>query len=127
MTLVYDPESAPDPDTWLASTEEARLEAAVAHHAQGGEIHPAIQRENLHAAVHVVVENQLAAGAPRCVQETMERLMAAGASRHGAIHAIGRVAVGYVVQLLGPAGAGYTPAGYAEDLAHLSIEHARMS
>lgn len=44
----------------------------------------------LHAAIHTVVENQLALGDPE-VRETLDRLLADGLDRHDALHAIGSV------------------------------------
>ena len=45
----------------------------------------------LHATMHVIVENQLAAGNPPEVGATLERLMTAGLTRHEAVHAVASV------------------------------------
>lgn len=45
----------------------------------------------LHALVHVVVENQLAAGDPKEARAALARLRKAGLSRHEALHAIGEI------------------------------------
>jgi len=44
-----------------------------------------------HAMMHVIVENQLALGDPPETRATLERLLAAGLSRHAAVHAVGSV------------------------------------
>jgi len=53
------------------------------------------QEENpfLHITLHVTLERQLRAGDPPCVQETMERLRERGVDPHEAQHAILRVLV----------------------------------
>ena len=83
----YDPERAPDPEGWLALDEQERIALIAAHHRRTGAKLP---NRQLHAAIHVVVENQLAEGIA-VVQETLERLLADGLDRHEAIHAIGSV------------------------------------
>jgi len=45
----------------------------------------------LHAMMHVVGENQIAAGDPPEVSATLVRLVDAGLSRHEAVHAIASV------------------------------------
>ena len=48
-------------------------------------------RPRLHAAVHAVVETQLASGAPPETRRALERLLAGGLPRHEAVHAIGLI------------------------------------
>jgi hypothetical protein len=83
--VAYDPDVAPDPSEWLKLDEQERLLLVHDFHRAG-----AIQLPNVraHAAIHVVVENQLAAGLPT-VGATLDRLMRDGLNRHAAIHAIG--------------------------------------
>jgi hypothetical protein len=54
---------------------------------------------SLHAAIHVVVENQVALGGEIPVQETLARLMGEGLSRHEAVHAVGSVLAGILFDL----------------------------
>ncbi|MGE0550532.1 MAG: DUF1841 family protein [Kofleriaceae bacterium] len=86
----YDAEQAPDPEAWLAMTESRRTKAIEAHHRSLSD-HPDTPNGQLHAIVHMVVENQLAAQDPPEVHETLARLLKAGLTRHEAIHAIGSV------------------------------------
>lgn len=83
----YDPVRRPNWREWLALDEQERLALAVAYHRRTRAKLPNLQ---LHAAIHVVVENQLAERIG-VVQETLERLLAEGLDRHEAIHAIGSV------------------------------------
>jgi hypothetical protein len=57
------------------------------HHAADGVKLP---NARLHAALHVVVENQVAEGYPAVVR-ALERLAGQGLVRHAALHAIGNV------------------------------------
>jgi hypothetical protein len=82
--MKYDPLVAPDPKRWLEMDEHLRLALVREYHERAGFDHP---NQVLHAAMHTIVENQLAMGEvePR---KTLERLMAAGIDRHEAVHAI---------------------------------------
>ncbi len=84
----YDASTAPDPELWLAAGESRKLAAIEAHHRALGVDLP---NPRLHATMHAIVENQLAADAPAEARATLERLVAAGLARHEAIHAIGSV------------------------------------
>ena len=86
----YDANRAPDPAEWLA-TDESQRSAAVEHYHLALAGHPETPNLRLHATMHVVVENQLAAGNPPEVGETLERLMTSGLIRHEAVHAIASV------------------------------------
>ena len=85
--MKYDPEIAPQPQAWLALPEAERLGLVAAYHRQAGERG---ERITLHAAIHTVVENQLAEGYAPAV-DALARLRAEGLDRHNAIHAIGAV------------------------------------
>lgn len=85
--MKYDPTTAPAPGKWLTSNEQERLDAVLEHHAAAGAKLP---NERLHAALHVVVENQIAEGYPATVR-AVGRLMAQGHDRHDTLHAIGNV------------------------------------
>ncbi len=84
----YDANTAPDPEVWLATDESLKLAAIEAHH---GALAVDLPNPRLHATMHAIVENQLAANAPVESRATLERLVAAGVIRHEAIHAIGSV------------------------------------
>ncbi len=94
--MRYDPATAPDPDKWLALDEAQRLELVSAHHRRTRAKLPNVQ---LHAAVHVIVENQLAERID-LVRDTLERLRAEGLDRHDAIHAISSALIGHMGDLL---------------------------
>lgn len=84
---TYDPDTAPDPKTWLELSETERLLLVGDYHDQAEDELPNVQ---IHAAIHVVVENQLAEAYLPAV-EALARLMREGLSRHDAVHAIGSV------------------------------------
>lgn len=94
--MRYDPRTTPDSNEWLALDESKRLERVSAYHRRMRVPLPNVQ---LHAAAHVIVENQLAEGIAD-VRDTLERLLTEGLDRHEAIHAIGSVLVGQVWELM---------------------------
>lgn len=85
----YDPEVGPRADEWLATDEDERIAAVEAYHRRQ---RIRLPRPTLHAAVHTVVENQLALG-EQVVVEALVRLRSEGLTRHEAVHAIGMVLV----------------------------------
>jgi Domain of unknown function (DUF1841) len=85
--MRYDPQSAPDAVRWLATAEADRLEAVRRHHKKAGD---RAGSPEIHAAVHVAVETQLAEGHP-AARAAMDRLIAEGLERHEALHAIGSI------------------------------------
>lgn len=83
----YDPDNVPDPKTWLELDEGERILLVTDYHEQAREELPNAQ---LHAVIHVIVENQLAEVYLPAV-EALARLRRDGLSRHDAVHAIGAV------------------------------------
>ena len=88
MLTKYDADRAPDPARWLAEDEQQRISIIDRYHRRHGFRAP---RPQLHIAIHMVVENQIALGDEMPVAETVQRLMGEGLSRHEAIHAVGAV------------------------------------
>ena len=92
----YDPDTSRPSADWLQLDEGERIELVSSYHR-----HRKIQLPNaqLHAVVHVVVENQLALG-DEVVSETLARLQKEGLSRHDALHAIGSVLAADLYELM---------------------------
>jgi len=90
--LGYDADLAPDPSAWLGAAEDVREQAVRAYHARLTD-QPPVAKPGLHTALHVIVENQLAAGDPEETAATLHRLVSAGTTRHEAIHAVASVVV----------------------------------
>ena len=84
----YDPEVAPIPEDWLSLDEHERVLIVEDHHRSAGIKLP---NANVHAAIHTIVENQIAEQYDPTVR-AMARLRKEGLSRHDALHAIGSVA-----------------------------------
>jgi hypothetical protein len=84
---LYDPDTSPTPADWLQIDEGERIELVSSYHRRKQTDLPNPQ---LHAVIHVVVENQLALGEEVVVQ-TLTRLQREGLARHDAVHAIGSV------------------------------------
>src|SRR5213593_1558966 len=83
----YDPNRSRAAADWLELDEGERIELVSSYHRRK-KIH--LPNAQLHAVIHVVVENQLALG-EQVVLETLARLQREGLSRHDALHAIGSV------------------------------------
>ncbi len=94
---AYDPLNAPDPDEWQSMDEDERITLVMEHHRESGVELP---NEQTHAAIHVIVENQIALGDEVPTQATVERLIREGLDRHDAIHAVGSVLVNFMHALL---------------------------
>ncbi|BDG02203.1 DUF1841 family protein [Anaeromyxobacter oryzae] len=120
--MPYDADQAPEPTAWLAEDERDRLEAVEAHH-RGLASHARTPRPRLHAALHLVVENQLAAGDPPEVRRALERLLAGGLPRHEAIHAIGLVVADATSAAMD--GRAFDPRVYGRELDALTVERWR--
>jgi hypothetical protein len=90
----YDPDVGPDPVHWLALEEAERLRQAKDYHQRHDTL---LAEPEIHAAVHVVIENQIATGDETPAQGALERLMAEGLTRHEAVHALGSVLTEMIV------------------------------
>jgi len=86
----YDPLEAPNPQEWLSLGEDERLALVSDYHRR---VKPRPPKAGLHAAIHVIIENQIALGDEYSVQQTADRLLGEGLDRHEAIHAIGSVLI----------------------------------
>ena len=93
MMLRYHALQKPDAQEWLDADESERLEAVKRHHAEEPDELP---NEQLHASIHVVVENQFALEDETPVAAAIQRLMSEGLDRHDAIHAVGAVLSKYL-------------------------------
>jgi hypothetical protein len=92
----YDPDTLRHVADWLQTDEGERIELVAAYHHRN-RVH--LPNAQLHAVIHVVVENQLAVG-EKVVVETLARLQREGLSRHDALHAIGSVLAADLYELM---------------------------
>ena len=114
---IYDPMIQPPSEDWLALDEDDQIELVTAYHEQSRVKIPAME---IHALLHVVVEDQLAEGI-EAVQDALERLMQEALDRHEAIHAVGEVLLEHLRNLMRPDEAGPRPhEKYFEDLKNLT-------
>jgi hypothetical protein len=113
--MRYDPDVAPDPAEWLATPEFDRLDLVRRHHKKAK---CRAGNPKVHAAIHVVVENQLAEGHPDATA-AMARLLAEGLERHDALHAIGSVVTHEMFDIV-KANRMHEPAEYARRLRGLT-------
>jgi hypothetical protein len=92
----YSPDTSPTPADWLQTDEGDRIGLVAGYHRRKKIELPNAQ---LHAVIHVVVENQLALG-EETVVNTLARLQGEGLSRHDALHAIGSVLAENLYELM---------------------------
>jgi hypothetical protein len=97
MTRAYDPLNAPDPEDWRSMDEGERMMLVTDYHRRAAVELP---NEQAHAAVHVIVENQITLGDETSAPATLERLMREGLDRHEAIHAVGSVLADFMQALV---------------------------
>jgi uncharacterized protein DUF1186/SEC-C motif-containing protein len=95
-SLDYDPLEDPDPEQWLLTDEQRRIDLVMEYHQVAG---ISLPNEKVHATLHVIVENQIA-DEELPVRRKLTQLMSEGLDRHDAIHAIGSVLASHIVDLL---------------------------
>lgn len=95
MINRYDPFDAPAPGDWLDLDETERIDLVQRYHRRA---RIRLPNARVHAAFHVIVENQIALG-EQTVLRTAQRLLAEGLNRHEVIHAIGSVLAGHLFDL----------------------------
>jgi hypothetical protein len=91
--MRYDPDVTPSASQWLALDESERMAVVERSH------DAAMPNLRVHAAIHAIVETQLAMNLPSVV-DAVTRLQAQGLDRHDAIHAIGSVLAGHMWEML---------------------------
>jgi UDP-N-acetylmuramyl tripeptide synthase len=94
--MKYDPAVAPNRKQWLALDEGERIALVEDYHRRAKIDVP---RATLHAAIHAVIEQQLAEQLPQVVN-AFDRLRAEGLDRHDTIHALGAVLTEHLRQLV---------------------------
>lgn len=114
----YDPHHAPNPMEWIALDEGERIAMVEDYHRQKRIKLPNV---TLHAAMHVVVENQIIEGDATPAARTLERLMHEGLDRHDALHAISHVIAKHMHQAMRTK-KGYDEKQYTIDLDALTAK-----
>jgi hypothetical protein len=92
----YDPGCVPEPESWLELDEQERIALVEKYHRVARIRLPNV---TAHAALHVIVENQIALNLEPVVR-AMHRLRKEGLSRHDAVHAIGSVLAEHLFDIL---------------------------
>jgi hypothetical protein len=122
----YDPLVGPDTQEWLALDEQERIDVVWDYHR---EARIRLPNANVHAIVHAMVETQIALGDKTPVRRTAHRLMDAGLDRHETIHAIGRVLIQFMSDLMESQELEHTEpnAAYFAALERLTVEDWRRA
>ena len=99
----YNPLEAPDAEQWLALDDGEKTQLVLEYHTRA---RVEVPNANMHATLHVIVENQIALGDETLVQLKARQLMAESPDRHQAIHAIASMLIGHLTEAMkipGPA------------------------
>lgn len=80
-------------EEWLALDETKRIELVFQHHRRA---RIKLPNARLHAAIHVIVENQVALGDRIPVRRHLERLQSEGLDRHEAVHAAASILIEHI-------------------------------
>ena len=116
----YDPHEHINPPAWLELDESERMQLVRRYHRRQ---RIRLPNETIHAAVHVIVENQVALGDEFPAKAVLLRLMKEGLDRHEAIHAIGSVlSEELFVVMSGQEAGGDLNADYIEKLKSLTAD-----
>lgn len=91
MEIPYDPNRPLPVAVWPTLDEDERLARIEAHHASPQCDHAPAPNPELHATVHLIVENQVALGDATPTAAAIARLCAEGLTRHEAVHAVGSI------------------------------------
>lgn len=119
----YDPCISPDPEEWLALSEDDRLDLVREYHEKSGEL-PEGSSMEAHAAIHAVVENQVAMNIEP-VTSTVAKLIRQGLKRHEAVHAVGAVLSGEIWELQQKGEVGWNASKYRRKLEKLTVKRWR--
>ena len=84
----YDPNVAPAPDEWNELDEDEQLMLVRQYHEDEGIDIPGFE---IHVALHVAIENQVAMGHTHPASAVLKRVMSDAPSRHDALHALANV------------------------------------
>jgi hypothetical protein len=117
MLNRYNPHRAPNPQAWMALDEMERILLARRYDER---TRARLPSPEVHAVIHVVVENQAAMGDETPVAAALERLVHEGLDRHDAIHAVGSVLSDYLWE--GLRGIEIDSDAYYSDVAQLTAE-----
>lgn len=118
--LQYNPHEEINSNAWLALDESERMQIVRRYHRRQ---RIRLPNETIHAAVHVIVENQVALGDAFPAKAVLFRLMNEGLDRHEAIHAIASVLSETLFVVMSKKDAEGDPnANYMDKLKFLSAE-----
>ncbi len=116
----YNPLEAPPREEWLELDEATRIDLVRDYHdATDDELED--DRQQLHAVIHAVVENQIALSVEP-VPGTIARLRRQGLNRHEALHAVGSVLAQGLVSAMQGGGDEFHPRQYRRRLVKLTAK-----
>jgi len=120
----YDRDKRIDPEDWMGLDETERASLVEQYHTKK---HIKMPNVKVHAAFHVIAENQIAMGDTIPAQKALTRLMRQGLSRHNAVHAIASVAATHFFNVMKQGSATAPNEDYNLQLEKLNAEDWRNS
>ncbi len=93
----YDPMLKLDAKQWDSLSEDERVSVVMKFHQEAGIELP---DENIHALLHVIVENQIVLGDETPVEAVLQRLIDESLDRHDVVHAIASVLADHMLELV---------------------------
>jgi hypothetical protein len=117
--MRYDPNTPPAGDKWSDLNESEQIDRVIDYHPRARIKLPNVR---VHAAMHVIVENQILLGDETPVASTLARLMAEGLDRHDALHAIASVLSGVMYDAINTSAGGDINASYFRELSELTAD-----
>jgi hypothetical protein len=117
--MRYNPDSTPDGEEWSDLSESERIDREIDYHRRARIKLPNVR---VHAAMHVIVENEILLGDETPVASTLARLMAEGLDRHDALHAIASVLSGIIFDAIKSPADGDINASYFRELSELTAD-----
>lgn len=120
---TYNPNVAPDPDTWNALEETKRILIVERYHKRTRIRMP---NHRAHAIFHVIVENQIAMGDELNVARPLVRLMSEGLDRHEALQAVGSILAEHMHRMMSGEPEDFSESRYSSDLDNLTADKWRQ-
>ncbi len=127
---LYHPGTGPtDQAQWQRLDELEQLDLVIEAHALLDEEHPQPEDLSMHAAVHLVVENQLLLDddVGKAARATLERFLNSGFDRHEAVDAIGLVVARHLFSAVRGARGDVPPDDFLNDLRQFTPEEWRKT
>jgi len=122
MITSYDPEKAPDSESWLALDESEKHILVSKYHEQEENMDVDDSQGRVHCMIQATVETQVAMGDETPVAEAINRLMNQGLDRHQALHAVASILIKHISNIWNTQGNAGGNEAYFNEVRNLSAQ-----